>query len=232
MKHSFSAILLAGGIGTRMQSSIPKQYLHLRDKPIVLHSFETLLACPALKQIVVVCESVYYPLFQAEKNHKVIFAQPGIRRQDSVFNGFNQLSLDHLPQHLICIHDAARPLLQLSHLQDVLSAAAIHGAAALGVPVKNTIKVCDASQKVQQTLDRSKLWEIQTPQVIQHSLLKEGLQKVHKHHVTVTDDVALVELIHKDVKIVQGCYTNLKITTPEDLILANYFLEQACIAIK
>jgi 2-C-methyl-D-erythritol 4-phosphate cytidylyltransferase len=127
---------------------------------------------------------------------------------------------------LVCIHDSARPLIDTELVRRVVKMADQWEAAVAGVQVKSTIKLCDASQLVINTLDRSHLWEIQTPQVIRLSLLKEGIRLALDLHLSVTDDVSLIELLGKPVKVVEGSYANVKITTPEDIILINQLIER------
>lgn len=216
-----SAILLAGGIGSRMNQAVPKPFIPLIDKPIALHSFELLASHPAISEIIVVCGDAHHTRFPRLAHPVVKFAKPGFRRQDSVFNG---LVLISEKADLVCIHDSARPLLFRSDLQNVLSEAEKCGAAALAVPVKQTIKQVDLDGFVTETLDRSFLWEAQTPQVIKPDLLKQGFRIAHEKDMTVTDDISLVELLGHPVKLVQGSYQNLKITTPEDLEIAKTYL--------
>lgn len=218
-----SAILLAGGSGTRMQMPIPKQFLPLHNKPIALYSFELFLSMPEIHEIIVVCHPTYQHLFVDHTHSKPIrFASPGERRQDSVYNGLMASSPSH---HLICIHDSARPLIDRKLIQRVLNAGAEHSAATVGMPVKFTVKESDEHHFVLKTIDRSRVWEIQTPQVILRPILLEGFQHAHKHHITVTDDVSLAELLGQPVKLVEGSYSNIKITVPDDLTLAAQFLQ-------
>ena len=214
---AFSVVLLSGGIGLRIGGATPKQYLPLNHKPIALHSFELFLSIEEVQEVVVVCHQEYETLFlTAAKDKRAIlsFAQPGARRQDSLFNGIQRL--DNNP--LVCIHDAARPFIEVKDIRNVVEAANIWNAAALGTRSKSTIKVCDTTQMVIETPCRDQLWEAQTPQVIRHQLLKEGFSYINQHQLTVTDDVSLVEYIGKPVKIIEGSYNNTKITTPEDLL--------------
>lgn len=216
---TISAILVAGGIGQRMQSSTPKQYLELAGKPLACHSFDLLLQNPEITEIIVVCDPAYQSLFTGSKPIK--FAKPGARRQDSVFNGFQEISPN---SSLVCIHDSARPFLDKSTLEKALSSAKVHGASVVGVPLKFTIKESNLEGFVEKTPDRSRYWEIQTPQVIQPDLLRQGFAYAAKHNLTVTDDVALVELLNHPVRIVEGTHSNIKITTPEDLKFAEWLL--------
>lgn len=217
-----AVILLAGGIGSRILSSIPKQFLLLKNKPIALHSFDLFSSMPEISEIVVVCADEYQHYFSSQSQTKadqikITFAKPGNRRQDSVFNGLMAITTH---PDLVCIHDSARPLIDIPLVQRVLIAAEALGAAAAGMPIKCTVKQCNSLGQVINTPDRSSLWEIQTPQVIEFSLLHRAFLHAQKYSLDVTDDVSLVEQLGLPVQIVKGSYSNIKITTPEDLILA------------
>jgi 2-C-methyl-D-erythritol 4-phosphate cytidylyltransferase len=214
-----SAILVAGGLGVRMQAPIPKQFLDLQGKPIALYSFELFCSLPEIDELIVVCGEQYQSLFQQTslRCKPVRFAAPGERRQDSVYNGLAATAPD---SEYICIHDAARPFIDAQLVQNVLAAGKQCGAATLGLPLKFTIKECSADNMVQTTPERSKMWEIQTPQVIRKSILQEGFNYVYSRGVTVTDDVLLAELLGHPVRMVEGAEKNIKITTPHDLLLA------------
>lgn len=211
-----SVILLSGGQGKRMGSEIPKQYLRLGDQAVASYSFEMFCEMDKIHEVIVVCQDEFRPFFHHEKG---LFASPGERRQDSVFNGFQKASGD-----LICIHDAARPFVTPKIVREVLKAGNHTGAAALGVPLKFTIKEMDPDGFVLKTPNREAFWEIQTPQVLRRELLSEGFAWVQTRGLTVTDDVSLAELIHHPVKLVPGNHLNLKITTREDLMIAEALL--------
>lgn len=217
-RQKISVILLAGGLGSRMQTQIPKQYLPLKNKPVALYSFEVFLQLPEIEEIVVVCTEEYRHLFSATTK-RITFAIPGERRQDSVFNGLQAI---HKDSEFVCIHDSARPHITPDLVRRVLDAGLLYGAATVGMPAKNTIKECNEFAFVKHTPDRSRIWEIQTPQVLRASLLREGFKQVAKKNLTVTDDVSIVEHLKYPVKIVEGDSRNLKITTPEDLLIAEY----------
>ena len=221
----FSVVFLAGGAGLRMGTAIPKQYLSIHQKPLALYSFETLTSMSEVEEVVVVCEPQYDSLFlKPEKKQKfpLRFARPGARRQDSVFHGIQSLR----GNPLVCIHDSARPLVDPLIVRRVVEMADNYGAAAVGVKVRSTIKICDDGQNVVDTPNRASLWEIQTPQVVRLESLKEGFQYAQANQLTVTDDVSLIELLRKPVKIVEGSYANIKVTTPEDLIYAEQLIEK------
>lgn len=213
-KVKTSVILLAGGTGSRMQSTTPKQFLEIDLKPIACYSFELFLQIPEIDEIIVVCAPDFRSCFKSNSK-PVVFALPGERRQDSVFNGLQASS-----HPLICIHDAARPFIDASLVSRVLAAGHHYGAATAAMPVKFTIKEVDTDQFVRNTPDRNLLWEIQTPQVLHREILIQGFAHAHQNKLTVTDDVSLAELINKQVKLVEGSHTNIKITVPSDLAIA------------
>lgn len=221
----FSVIFLAGGIGVRMGTVIPKQYLSIHQKPLALYSFEVLVSLPEVQDVIIVCEPQYDALFlgcDKARGLQLQFARPGQRRQDSVYNGIQFLENDPL----VCIHDAARPIIDTHIVRRTVQTADSWGAAAVGVKVRSTIKVCDGAQVVVDTPNRASLWEIQTPQVVRLELLQEGFDYAEEHQLTVTDDVSLIELLGKPVKIVEGSYANIKVTTPEDLICIEKLIEK------
>nr|AOV62775.1 2-C-methyl-D-erythritol 4-phosphate cytidylyltransferase [Morus alba] len=223
-KKSVSVILLAGGKGKRMGANMPKQYLPLLGQPIALYSFYTFSELDEVKEIVVVCDPSYQDIFEdtKEKIHvELKFALPGKERQDSVFSGLQAVDLS---SELVCIHDSARPLVTSGEVGKVLQDGWLHGAAVLGVPAKATIKEANSESFVVRTLDRKTLWEMQTPQVIKPDLLKKGFEFVNREGLEVTDDVSIVEHLGHPVYITEGAYTNIKVTTPDDMLLAERIL--------
>lgn len=219
-----SVILLAGGTGKRMKADRPKQLLPLRGKTVVEHSIRLFAQIPQVSQLVIVLSSEFRPEVQPLTEGlpcAVTFADPGVERQDSVYNG---LALVPNSTSLACVHDAARPLVTKEEVLNVLSDAALHGAAVLGVPSKATIKESADGGFVLRTIPRHRLWEIHTPQVIKPNLLRKGFEKVRREQLAVTDDVSIVEHLGEPVKITEGFYTNIKITTPEDMTIAESIL--------
>lgn len=231
---SVSVVLLAGGVGKRMGAAIPKQYLELRGQPIATYSLETFAHMPEVGEIVIVCDPSWRDVFEKRfpglPDHlKFKWALPGAERQDSVFNGLQQVDAGAA---IVAVHDSARPLVTAADaLRCMLDGASI-GAAVLGVQVKPTIKEVDKSGMVIQTLQRSKLWEVQTPQCIRPALLKEGFDLVKRNNLEVTDDVSIIEAMGKPVKITPGAYTNIKVTTPDDMAVAEKFLDEHKAAAK
>ncbi|OAE28172.1 hypothetical protein AXG93_2515s1100 [Marchantia polymorpha subsp. ruderalis] len=197
-ERSVSVILLAGGKGKRMGANMPKQYLPLLGQPIALYSFHTFASMAAVGEIIVVCDPSYRDIFEeANISIPLKFALPGKERQDSVRSGLQ-----------------------------VIKDAMTHGAAVLGVPCKATIKQAGSDLFVTKTLDRKTLWEMQTPQVIEPALLRKGFELVEREGLEVTDDVSIVEYLKHPVLITEGSYTNLKVTTPDDLLVAERILHQ------
>lgn len=226
-ENSVSVILLAGGKGKRMGASMPKQYLPLLSQPIALYSLYTFSQMTEVKEIIVVCDPSYKDIFE-ETKHKIQkelkFTLPGKERQDSVYSGLQAIDLS---SELVCIHDSARPLVSSGDIEKVLKDAWLNGAAVLGVPVKATIKEANSESFVVKTLDRRTLWEMQTPQVIKPQLLRKGFELVNREGLEVTDDVSIVEHLPHPVYITEGSYTNIKVTTPDDLLLAERILSMS-----
>ncbi|KAG6710323.1 hypothetical protein I3842_06G177700 [Carya illinoinensis] len=202
------------------EASMPKQYLPLLGQPIALYSLYTFSQLIQVKEIIVVCDPSYKDIFEGTKGKlcvEVKFALPGKERQDSVYSGLQAVDSS---SELVCIHDSARPLVSTGDIEKVLKDGWLNGAAVLGVPVKATIKEANSQSFVVRTLDRKTLWEMQTPQVIKPDLLKKGFELVNRGGLEVTDDVSIVEHLKHPVYITEGSYTNIKVTTPDDLLLA------------
>ncbi|GAB6178933.1 2-C-methyl-D-erythritol 4-phosphate cytidylyltransferase [Desulfotomaculum defluvii] len=223
------AIIPAAGTGSRMGSKVKKQYLNLQDKPVLTHTIEMLERTPEVTGIVVVvapgevdqCREL---LFRGNLFSKILAVVPGgNHRQTSVYNGLSSLS-SHT--EMVVIHDGARPLVQVNQISSVIKEARLVGAAALAVPVKDTIKMIDDQGYIIGTPNREKLWAVQTPQVFCYDIILEAHQTAHEKGIYATDDCALVEALGKPVKLVQGTYENIKITTPEDMVLAEAFLRR------
>lgn len=218
-----AAIVPAAGHGARMGTAVRKQYLCLEGIPVIGRTLRVLAGCPLIHDIVLVTgpgEESYCHTEIVERLHirKVAAIVPGgNERQESVYNGLLALYAD---TDIVVIHDGARPLLRQSDLAAVLNAAEEYGAATLAVPVKDTVKLADSHEFVADTLPRQFLWLIQTPQAFRCQLIIEAHRRAIECGYTGTDDAALVEKLRQPVKIVAGSYDNLKITTPEDLLIA------------
>lgn len=234
-------VLLAGGTGSRMKASMPKQYLPLRGVPVLHHSLDLFLEklvkycklngnVSPPENVVLVMDPKYQPEYQPIVDRypgRLEFANPGEERQGSVENGLNKLvEMSEGKCKFVAVHDSARPLVTIKEVCDVIVDAKAHGAAVLGVPCKATIKESEDGAFVQRTIERSRLWEVHTPQVIQIENLLKGFKKVEEENLEVTDDVSVIEQLGEAVKLTKGEYTNLKITTPEDMDVAEAILEE------
>ena len=200
-----------------------KPYLELLDKPILTHTIGVFDRSTVVDAILVIvgetdvdaCRSVVIEPYDFQKVAGLVTG--GKTRQDSVFNGLKALPHD---TDFVVVHDGVRPFVTDEMIFTCLEAAADWGAAVAAVPVKDTIKVTDRNEFVVDTPDRSQLWAVQTPQVFRTDLLIEAHQHAHQKRIQLTDDAALVEQLGLKVKCVMGSYSNLKITTPEDLVVA------------
>lgn len=219
-----SAILLAGGVGSRMGSSTPKQFKKLKGKILALYSFEFFHNFDPIDEIIVVCATPYRNLFHSSKKH-LAFADPGSRRQDSVFQGLCKTASS---SKLICIHDAARPFIEKSAVERLIETALKNNAAALASPLVNTLKQVDEKRNVIKTLPREELWEIQTPQAIRRELLFQAYALAKKTDIQATDDLSLIEALQLPTTVVPSSSHNIKITTPFDWVVA----ETLCNAIN
>ncbi len=218
-----SAIVVAAGSGKRLKLKIPKALVKIKSRPIILYALGVLSRHPDIDEIILVTsladkQAIAGAIAKYRIAKVKAIVSGGARRQDSVHNGLKAVAVD---SQLVLIHDAARPFVDKKIISAVIKEAKSSGAAIVGVPVKATIKevvVGRSSLVVRRTIDRNKLWEIQTPQVFKKGLIVYAYKKFGK--TDVTDDAMLIEKMGKRVAIVRGSYNNIKITTPEDLIVA------------
>ena len=219
-----TAIVVAAGSGTRMGKD--KQLLPLLGIPVLARTLTAFEQCEAVRDIVLVTkeEAVcdVQNLVDTYNISKVTaIVKGGKERQESVKNGLNAISKDTV---YVAIHDGARPLITPDEISKVILVAGETGAAALAVPVKDTIKRVDEQQKILETPLRSSLMAMQTPQVFEVSRYQESLEKVSTLGLAVTDDCQILEIAGYPVYTVEGSYRNIKITTPDDVILAELLL--------
>ncbi|MFC1658212.1 2-C-methyl-D-erythritol 4-phosphate cytidylyltransferase [Candidatus Omnitrophota bacterium] len=222
-----SAVVPAAGFGLRLGEALPKPLVSLQGKPIFIRTLEVLNRHPDIKEIILVVsrnalEATKRSLkkYRFRKVGEVVLG--GARRSDSVRNGLKCIS----PRaSLVLVHDAARPFVGLEMISRVIKEAVKCKAAIPGLPVKSTIKELSAGGRVRRTLARERLYEIQTPQVFQRELIIKAYKKFS--HYAAADDASLVERLGVKVSVVAGSYSNIKITTPEDLIFARTILKNS-----
>ncbi len=222
-----SVVIPAAGQSRRMHGPVNKQYLTLSGKPILAHTVDAFENCPLIAEIILVVsegeiaqcnQQVVLPY----RYKKVSLTIGGETRQKSVYSGLKAVN----PKaDIVMIHDGARPLIQESVIIESIYQTLEHKATVVGVPAKNTIKVVEKGGFVEYTLNRDLLVEIQTPQTFTFELLMKAHENAIEEQVQGTDDAFLVERIGHPVKIVTGHYNNLKITTPEDLIIAESIIK-------
>lgn len=224
-------VLLAGGTGSRMKANMPKQFMELKGMPVLHHSLDLFLnKLPAVCEkaglkgppvVALVLDPKYQPEYQPivdKFEGRLAFANPGVERQGSVENGVSKVvEMAGGECTYVAIHDSARPLVTIEEICNVVKDAKETGAAVLGVPCKATIKESEDGKTVLRTIPRARLWEVHTPQVIEIEMLQRGFKKVEEEGLEVTDDVSIIEAMGEPVKLTLGEYTNLKITTPEDM---------------
>ena len=226
------AIVPAAGAGKRLGLGINKAFAKLAGVPLLVHCLHMLEKTKLVTEAIVVLAPAeveegeqlldrYQPEYFPALPIKVVAG--GKERQDSVANALAAVPDDAA---YIAVHDGARPFAGRAVFERTLAAAKEQGAAIAAVPVKNTIKVVDASGVVVDTPMRSTLVAVQTPQIFRASLLKEAYAALAAKPAAVTDDASVVELLGHRVVVAQGRYENIKITTPEDLVLAEHFLEE------
>ena len=219
------AIIPSAGIGSRLKALTLKPLVMLDGKPIFIYCLETFESCSLIDSMIVVANSNGIEDFKVaikESGLKKIKAvvSGGKERFDSVRNGLRQVDVD---TDIVLIHDGARPFVSVDLVEKCIKTAEESSAAIAAVAVKSTIKLVDLkSMTVERTLDRTKLWDTQTPQVFKKDIIVKAYDNMLQKNPT--DDATLVEQMGAKVKIVEGSYDNIKITTPEDLRLAELLL--------
>lgn len=220
-----SAIIPAAGQGTRMNSSVPKQFLLLKGRPILEYTIQVFAKLGLVDSIVLAVPEQDLPTQRAHwLNREGIVRQVvagGEKRQDSVYNGFKTLDAD---TEIVLVHDAVRPFVTREIIERTIEAANNHGAAITAIPVHDTVKQVDARGFVDKTVDRERLWRVQTPQGFRRHLLKQAFDKAIADSFYGTDEAALIEHLGQPVAVVPGSELNIKITRPEDLILSEGIL--------
>lgn len=217
-----SAIIVAAGKSERMGSNTDKAFLSLGPKPVVAWSLLAFEQCQDIDQIVlvvrkdqVIAAKSVVQMFGISKIRSVVAG--GGRRQDSVLNGINEVDPD---TRVIIVHDGARPCVTPELISETIKSAKRNGCGVAAARVWDTVKYVERGMTVDHTVDRTKLWSVQTPQAFGAELLRRAYRAVEEQKVTVTDEAGAVELLGEPVRLVEWMRPNLKITTAEDLPLA------------
>ena len=222
-----SVIFPAAGQGKRMQAGINKVLLTLGGEPILTRTLKTFSAVEEVGELIVVVAADEVTAVERQLQ-KVAGLKPfqvvagGSERQYSIYNGLQRVADT---ADVVLVHDAARPLVTVKTIQAVIDSARAKGGAIAAVPAKNTIKVVDKDGLVESTPPRSTLWEVQTPQGFRKDILLKANEQALQDNFLGTDDASLVERIGVPVAVVKSDYRNIKVTTPEDLLIAEAFLQ-------
>lgn len=234
MDYKVIAIVASAGFGRRFGSNISKPFQNLVGKPLVVWPLEALESVEEIEETIPVLKDEDIEkgaeIFDRYKLSKIKRIAPGGKeRQDSVYNG---LKLVEDKNSIILIHDGVRPLIKkpliqdaIKHMTEILRGKEDYDGVVLGVPVKDTIKEAEKGI-IKKTLRRDSLWAIQTPQVFPCANISRVYERAIKEGFYSTDDAALVERYGGKIKVIMGSYRNIKVTTPEDLIIAEYLLSR------
>jgi 2-C-methyl-D-erythritol 4-phosphate cytidylyltransferase len=218
-----TALVVAAGSGLRMGSAVRKQYLEISGLPIVAHTLRIFDLCPQIGRIYLAVPEADFAFCRERILSAIALRTPlnlvpgGEVRQASVRNG---LSAMDPATEVVVIHDGVRPFITPDQVSACIQEAAVHDACILGVPVTDTLKSVSAAGTISQTLDRRHIWQAQTPQAFRYALILEAHARARREGIGATDDASLLEEMGKPVRIIPGHRNNIKITTPEDLLLA------------
>ena len=221
------AIVLAAGQGKRMQSKVQKQFLLIKEKPVLYYTLKAFENSPVITDIILVtgkdeieyCQKEIVDKYGFKKVCKIVAG--GKERYHSVHHGLQAVE----EADYAFIHDGARPFVDNDMIERAYEAVKEHKACVIGMPVKDTIKIADENGFASQTPDRKKVWQVQTPQTFEFQLIKDAYSRLLEEEPEgITDDAMVVETMTDcKVKLVEGSYRNIKITTPEDLEIAAIF---------
>lgn len=225
---NFWAVVPAAGVGRRMQSERPKQYLELAGTTVIEQTLKRLLQSDVFAGLAVAIssEDPYWPTLPVARDTRVSIAPGGMERADSVLSALNRIAVTAAESDWVLVHDAARPCLTVADIHrliDRLQDDSVGGILAL--PVHDTLKGAEEG-RITATIARSRIWRALTPQMFRYGALKHALEQAARTGKTVTDEASALELQGKKPAIVEGRPDNIKITRPEDLALAHFYLEQ------
>lgn len=220
MARSIIAVLPAAGVGSRMQADKPKQYLTLLGKTLLEHTLDVMLSYPAVSKIILAVSKDDPYISTLSLDPKIQLVEGGTTRAESVLNGLNAIAEKNA---WVLVHDAARPCLQHADIDKLLAIEDEQGAI-LAIPATDTIKRADNQQCIVKTKDRSQLWQAMTPQFFPVDILRDALSTGIQQGANITDEASAMELAGFRPHLVAGRSDNLKVTRPEDLALAEFYL--------
>ena len=228
MGKKYAAVVLAAGSGKRMNTKVHKQYLIIQGRPVLYYSLNAFEQSPVDEIILVVgrgeveyCRKEIVEKYSFSKVTKII--EGGKERYHSVFEGLKQIkNADY-----VLIHDGARPFVDMEIIKRTMASVEEYQACVVGMPVKDTIKIADEEQYVKNTPERKNVWMIQTPQAFSYPLIYSAYEEMlQKEDSAITDDAMVLERVKGiKAKLIEGSYRNIKITTPEDLLIADAYMK-------
>ncbi len=222
------AIVPAAGIGSRMKADLPKQYLKLHNKTILEHTVDKLLEHPCIDKVIIAVsdDDAYFKQLSLASNNNVIRVIGGLERADSVLSGLDYLlHTVKKPDAWVLVHDAARPCIDLADIDKLIKQVMVtEDGGILAAPVRDTMKRGNRSASINETVDRENLWHALTPQMFKVQPLHDALSGAMKAGINITDEASAMEWAGCKPKLVVGRMDNFKITQPEDLALAAFYL--------
>jgi len=225
-------VIPAAGIGKRMGGETPKQYVKLKNKPIIEHAVSVFIKHPKIFQVVVVlhADDTQWSSFPVSESEKIITTVGAETRAASVMQGLERLQETAFSNDWVLVHDAARPCLTTETLDRLIGSLKNHLVGGLlAIPVADTLKKVDGDHAVQETVSRKKLWAAQTPQLFRFGVLYDAMKKALAQDVCITDESSAIEFSGEHPLVIRGDPRNIKITRPEDLEIAEHYLEnQKC----
>ncbi len=225
---NYWAVIPAAGVGKRMRAAVPKQYLPLCGKAVIVHTLERLASHARINGLVVALseDDAFWPDLDLSIDKPLWRAEGGVERCHSVLNALHVLSVHADDDDWVLVHDAARPCVRLEDISRLIEQAGDEAGGLLGIPVRDTMKRSTDKNTVIDTLDRRRLWHALTPQMFRLGALRSALIQALENEALVTDESSAMELAQYSPVLVEGHADNIKITRPEDLMLAEFYLQQ------
>jgi len=220
------ALIPSAGVGKRMGARTSKQFLDIDNRPILAQTLSRFEESQKVTEVYIVvskkeetrCRRDIVERYNLKKVVKIVIG--GMERQDSVKNGLDAVGSEC---DIVMIHDGVRPFVTSQLIDEAISNTCLYDATVVAVPVKDTVKTISPHGEIVETLEREKIWLAQTPQTFKYDIIKRAYKNAYDNNIYGTDDSYLVELLGIKVRIIRGTYENMKITTPEDLVVARAF---------
>ncbi|WP_417446788.1 2-C-methyl-D-erythritol 4-phosphate cytidylyltransferase [Kangiella sp.] len=226
-KTKIWALIPAAGIGSRMKAQLPKQYLEIDGKTILEHSLSKFLEHPSIEKVVVALHpnDHHWSMLKIAQHPKIITAEGGETRAESVLNGLHAIKQQKAGDDWVMVHDAARPCLDAGSIDALIQAGkdSKHGAI-LAIPSVDTVKLANANQTIEKTLNREEIWLAQTPQYFPVEALATAIEAGLQQGLPITDEASAIEAQGMNPALVIGTRKNIKVTEPEDMLLASVWL--------